>query len=158
MTPGLKLSEKSHLLSIKHICLLKLHVINSRGGFRRLSGMTGPMSDLPLSELWTCSSSYAALSPQAKALFCSFTPKSVKKKTWTVSVLKRPREGRLFYAAHSVSKHNIVLPTASLGVSCTVRNEAALDPRRFHRSPLFNYPHPYQHLGFAVLFQEAGHS
>lgn len=36
-----------------------------------------------------------------------------------------------------MSKHNIVLPTASLGVSCTVRNEAALDPRQFHRSPLF---------------------
>lgn len=60
---------------------------------------------------------------------------NLSKKTWTVSVSKRPQEGQLFYAAHS--KHNVVLPTASLGVSCTVRNEAALDPRRFHRSPLF---------------------
>lgn len=32
-------------------------------------------------------------------------------------------------------RHNIVLPTASLGASRTVRNEATSDARRFHENP-----------------------
>lgn len=36
---------------------------------------------------------------------------------------------------------NIVLPTASLGASSTVRNEAASDARRFHENPCFIFEH-----------------
>lgn len=49
--------------------------------------------------------------------------------------------GQLFYAAHSAHRHNVVLPTASLGASGTVRNEATSDAKPFHENPRFRSEH-----------------
>lgn len=70
------------------------------------------------------------------------------------------RGGQLFYAAH---RHNVVLPTASLGASGTVRNEATSDAKPFHENPRFRSEHikaqvPTFGLFSPPPFQEARHS
>lgn len=67
--------------------------------------------------------------------------------------------GQLFYAAH---RHNVVLPTASLGASGTVRNEATSDAKPFHENPHFRSEHIKAQVPtfglFSPPFQEARHS
>lgn len=61
--------------------------------------------------------------------------------TCTASLLERPLGDSSFYASHSLHRHNTVLPTASLGASGTVLNEATSDLRRFNQNPRFIFKH-----------------
>lgn len=90
-------------------------------------------SDLPVSVLWKCSSSFCWALAARSLCFCRNL--SNKSASWTVYLLERPLGGgQLFYAAH---RHNVVLPTASLGASGTVRNEATSDAKPFHEKSPF---------------------